>query len=459
MMNQNAPSHERGQPGSGKRGATDTRDARLAGWWLALARIVAMAVIAVTVGLGVYALALWPRLATPCEDALNSCLLAPEQVAPLSRLGITPIGLTLAIVAMYCVVIGLANGVAALLLWRRSDDAMALLVAVTLVLLPAFFTPMYQALSGEWRVAGEVLNRLGGISFLLLLGLFPSGRFAPRWVWLPLLALGVIGSGNGALPVAVVLPLVLGSVLGIIGGQIYRYRSVSTLVQRQQTKWAVAGLILAVLVNQLFWQPEGWLPVLQRKDSLYTLLLYPDFALIIGIISVTFGVAILRYRLYDIDVIIRRTLIYGVLTAILVGLYLGIVIGAQIMTQRLTGKPGQQPVVIVATTLLIAGLFAPLRRRVQAVIDRAFFRNRYDTAITLASFGSKLRMETNLAVLCEQLIEVVEQTMQPERIQLWLRDTNDSLRDDVHRQGLNQQAAAATEGASPEKSSPAPRPP
>ncbi|HEX8997135.1 MAG TPA: hypothetical protein VF812_13990 [Ktedonobacterales bacterium] len=396
-------------------------DVRLSGWRLAAARTVVLAISAVTMGLGVYALALWPRLATLCEKPSTACLLAPEQVAPLGRLGITPVGLTLAIVAMYCAVIALTNGVAALLFWRRSDDAMALLVVVTLVLLPAFFSPMYDALTGMWRTAAGVISPLGGISFLLLLGLFPSGRFAPRWVCIPLLALGLFAAVNVGLPSAVALPLVLGTVLSLIGAQVYRYRSLSSPAQRQQTKLVVVGLILAMLVNQLFWQADGLIPALQRKDSLYSLLLYPDFALIIGIIAITFGVAILRYRLYDIDVIIRRTLIYGVLTAILAALYFGVVIGAQAVTRRLTGTQGQPQVVIVATTLLIAALFTPLRRRIQAVIDRALYRSKYNTATTLTAFGVRMQTETELSVLCEQLVALVERTMQPEHIQLWLR--------------------------------------
>lgn len=206
-MNENAPLHEDSGLGSARCAVTDTR---LSGWRLLAARAVVMTVSAVTISLGVYALILWPRLAIPCEDALNSCLLTPEQVAPLSRLGITPVGLTFAIVVLNCIAITLANGVAAMLLWRRSDDAMALLVAVTLVLLPAFFTPMYIPLSGTWHTAATLVNRLGGISFLLLLGLFPSGRFVPRWVWLPLLTLGVIGSGSVRVLDIVVLPIVLG---------------------------------------------------------------------------------------------------------------------------------------------------------------------------------------------------------------------------------------------------------
>lgn len=395
---------------------------RVSRWWLALARIVVLAVIVVTVGLGVYALALWPGFTAPCEDALNSCLMTPEQVAPLSRLGMTPAGLTFAVVLLNCVVIGLINSVAGLLLWRRSNDAMALLVAMTLVLLPAFFTPMYMPLTGAWHALAELINRLGGISFVLLLGLFPSGRFAPWWVVLPLLALLLFGSGLGqGAPTALVLPIALAAMLTIIGAQVYRYRLVSTPVQRQQTKWVVGGLILALLVNQIFWQPEGWVPALQRKDSLFPLLLYPDFALIIAILAVTFGIAILRYRLYDIDIIIRRTLIYGVVTAILAALYFGIVVSAQLVTQRLTGQATQPPAVIVATTLLIAALFMPVRGRIQMLVDRAFYRRKYNAAATLKTFGASMRMRTDLDALSKQLLDVVDQTMQPEHVHLWLR--------------------------------------
>lgn len=407
------------------RAAIETRDSHMPELWLTLARVVVLAVITVTVGFGVYALTLWPRFTAPCADALNSCLMTPEQVAPLSRLGVTPAGLTFAVVLLNCVVIGLINSVAGLLLWRRFNDVMALLVAMTLVLLPAFFTPMYMPLTGVWHSTAEMINRLAGLCFLLLLGLFPSGRFTPWWVVGPLLALATIGSGIGqGMPTVIVLPIALGSLLSIIGAQIYRYRFVSTPIQRRQTKWVVGGLILSVVVNQLFWQPEGWIPALQRKDSLYPLLLYPDFALIIAILGVTFGVAILRYRLYDIDVIIRRTLIYGVVTAILAAVYFGIVVSAQLVTERLTGQATQPPAVIVATTLLIAALFLPIRRRIQTVVDRAFYRRKYNAAATLKTFGASLRMKTDLDALCEQLIDVVDQTMQPEHVHLWLRDTN-----------------------------------
>lgn len=397
-------------------------ETRLSGWRLLLARVVALSVIGVTVALGIVALVNWRRLATPCEDALNACLMTPEQVAPLARLGITPTGLALGVVLLCCAAIALTNAVAALLLWRRSDDAMALLVAVTLALLPAFFTPMYQALTGVARAASGVLDGLGGISFLLLVMLFPSGRFVPRWIWAPVVAtVTFIFTVGGRLPNTIVLPSILMWTLSLICSQIYRYRRVSSPVQRQQTKWAVTGIALAIVVNQLFWQPAGWIPTLDRKDSLYTLLLYPDFALLISILAVCFGVAIVRYRLYDIDIIIRRALIYGTLTAMLAGVYAVVVIVAQTVGQRLTGQAAPPPWLIVMTTLLVAALFNPLRQRTQRLIDRRFYRSKYDATRTIEAFAATLRSELDLEELSARLVEVVQTTVQPTQTTLWVR--------------------------------------
>lgn len=129
----------------------------------------------------------------------------------------------------------------------------------------------------------------------------------------------------------------------------------------------------------------------------------------------------LRSQLWNIDVIIRRTLIYGTLTAILAAVYVSVVIGAQSLVQALTGQRGQRPVVIVASTLLIATLFDPLRRHLQAFIDRRFYRRTYNAARTLAAFGATLRTETDLAQLSEHLVTVARETIQPAHVSLWLR--------------------------------------
>jgi hypothetical protein len=134
------------------------------------------------------------------------------------------------------------------------------------------------------------------------------------------------------------------------------------------------------------------------------------------------GIAILRSHLWDIDVIIRRTLIYGSLTAVLAALYFAVVIGAQLVTQAFTGRQvGQQPVVIVLSTLLIAALFTPLRARLQRWIDQRFYRSRYDAAKTVAAFSQALRSEVDLAQLNEHLLAVIDETMRPVHASLWLR--------------------------------------
>lgn len=399
---------------------------RLRGRRLVAARAVVFPLIACTLGLGVYALVYAPRLAIPCSDTITRCILEPQQVAPLGRLGITPAELMVGVVALSCLAIALSNGVAALLLWRRSDDVMALLVALTLVLMPATFTPIFRTLPGVWFTVGALVSTLGFSSLILLLGLFPSGRMVPRWLWLPVLVLAVdpfipILLPTTTIPNAIFLPFLLGSFLCLIGSQIYRYRSVATTVQRHQTKWAVTGLVLVLVVNQVFWQPVAWSPALQRPDALFTLLEYPDYFVIICILAGFFGVAVLRFRLYDIDVIIRRTLIYGTLSATLASIYAAAVVAAQVVGQRLTGHTAPPVWLIVITTLLIAGLFNPLRLRLQVLIDRRFYRSKYDAAHTIEAFAANLRSELNLDELSTQLVDVVHSTMQPAHVTLWLR--------------------------------------
>jgi hypothetical protein len=138
-------------------------------------------------------------------------------------------------------------------------------------------------------------------------------------------------------------------------------------------------------------------------------------------IPVAIGVAILKYHLYDIDLVINRTLVYGVLTAVLALIYFGGVTATQAISRSLTGQEEQPQLVIVTSTLVIAALFNPLRRRIQAFIDRRFYRRKYDAAKTLEAFSAKLRDETDLDALTGELIGVVGETMQPAHVSLWLR--------------------------------------
>jgi hypothetical protein len=138
-------------------------------------------------------------------------------------------------------------------------------------------------------------------------------------------------------------------------------------------------------------------------------------------LPVAAAIAILRYRLYDIDRLINRTLVYGLLTAVLVGVYFGGVTATQTLFQTLTGQEQLPQLAVVVSTLVIAALFNPLRRGIQSLIDRSFYRRKYDAAKTLQEFSMKLRDETDLEALSDDLVGAVRETMQPAHVSLWLR--------------------------------------
>src|SRR5215208_3925008 len=272
-------------------------------------------------------------------------------------------------------------------------------------------------------------------SFLLLL--FPDGRLpSPRWrpvAWCA--ALGVISfvAGNalepGPLgdfpritnPYGVDSPILdaIASAGYILAAASMVASAVSLIVrmrragraQRQQIKWLAYGgavVVGAVFVSGVIsiWSGDAAIAVISLG-----LLGVPIFT----------GVAIARYRLYEIDIVINRTLVYGALTAALVGVYFGGVATAQAIFRTLTGQEQQPQLAIVVSTLVIAALFNPLRKRIQAFIDRRFYRKKYDAAKTLEAFSFRLREETDLQALNGELTRVVRETMQPSHVSLWLR--------------------------------------
>ena len=179
-------------------------------------------------------------------------------------------------------------------------------------------------------------------------------------------------------------------------------------VQRQQIKWLLLATVLSALM------------VFFEEITGIELDTEVPFAISIALFPLAIAVAIFRYRLYDIDVIINRALVYGALSASLVLIYVGCVVGLQYAFRTLAGEDSQ--LVIVASTLVIAALFNPLRRRFQSFIDRRFYRHKYDARKTLESFGARLRQETDLDTLGGDLVSVVRETMQPEHVALWLRE-------------------------------------
>lgn len=153
-------------------------------------------------------------------------------------------------------------------------------------------------------------------------------------------------------------------------------------------------------------------------------------------VPVVVGIAVLKYRLYDVDLVINRTLVYVTLTVLLAAVYFGGVASLQFLFRALTGQQEQSQLVVVVSTLAIAALFSPLRRRVQALIDRSFYRRKYDARMTLEAFSARLRDEPDVNRLGEGLVAVARETVQPERASLWLRPTAGTGREKVPDGGL-----------------------
>jgi hypothetical protein len=183
--------------------------------------------------------------------------------------------------------------------------------------------------------------------------------------------------------------------------------------ERQQLKWVVYSVAL------LAFAVPSTILVIIILQSLEDVRVF--FAVLFPLIPISVGIAILKYRLYDIDFIINRTLVYGTLTALLAFVYFGGVTATEAVFRALTGQEQQPQLAIVVSTLVIAALFNPLRRRIQGFIDRSFYRSRYDARKTLEAFSTKLRDETDLNALSDDLVEVVRETMQPAHVSLWLR--------------------------------------
>jgi hypothetical protein len=207
--------------------------------------------------------------------------------------------------------------------------------------------------------------------------------------------------------------VILAMLLASGGSLVMRLRR-SVGEERQQLKWVVysVALLAFVVPSTIF-----VIIILQSLEDARVF-----FAVLFPLIPISVGIAILKYRLYDIDLIINRTLVYGSLTVLLVSVYVASVVVLQGLLRALSGQESQ--LAIVASTLLIAALFSPLRRRIQSSIDRRFYRRKYDAAKTLEAFSAKLRDETDLDALSEDLVGAVRETMQPAHVSLWLRPDN-----------------------------------
>ena len=299
------------------------------------------------------------------------------------------------------------------------------------------------AVVGAWT-QGWFWYPLLSLAMVYLPLLFPDGRLPSRR-WLPVAVLAGIGTLGMVIPgmltdtlrgtivgykidnpigieglafvedlsIFGLLSALIGvSIVGAVGSVVVRFRR-SRGIERQQMKWFVYAVALLLLYFvSLLSSDFDFLPEIVSGVVL---------GLALVALPTAIGTAILKHHLYDIDVVINRTLVYGILTTMLVAVYLGGVATTQAIFRALTGQEQQPQLAIVVSTLVIAALFNPLRRRIQAFIDRRFYRGKYDARITLEAYSAKLRDETDLDALNAELVGVIRETMQPSHVSLWLR--------------------------------------
>ena len=282
-------------------------------------------------------------------------------------------------------------------------------IILMISLLPLYF-PNGRLVSQGWRWASRIVVVFGVLATAL--AMVRPGDDEAKGIPNPL---GIEGLTDGARALSAVFGIVMPAGWLLLGAA-----AISSLIvrftrsrgeERQQLVWFVYAVVLVLLVNtvaQLF--STELLPTALREFL---------FVFTLEGLWVAIGIAILRYRLYDIDFLINRTLVYSTLTAILAALYFGVIVVLQRFFVLLTGE--RSTIAVVASTLAIAALFNPLRRLIQSFIDRRFFRRKYDAKNTLEMFSAKLRDETDLQTLSNEVVGVVTDTMQPAHVSLWLR--------------------------------------
>ena len=391
--------------------------------WLTLAQLAWFGLFALTIVVFIAALPVYrDRLYTICTDP-DICM--NEQLTPVKQTALQAAGISWPAYVNFRMawIIGgmiLWSGLGLFIAIRRPENPAALLVAMMLVLFYATNPSSVLASAGtSWSQAASIVNYLTFISIIIVWYVFPNGRFVPRWTIVPfflfpaLLIAGILDrvpEGAGTI-------ILVGLVGSMIGAQIYRYLKISGLEERRQTRWVVYGLMITFVGTFVLSSFETSATLTGGSLALLRDGLLDVFTLLLPL---TLAISVLRYRLYNIDVIIRKTLIYTTLTVLLALVYFGGVVILQEILAPLTGQ-GNSPLVIVLTTLGVAALFTPLRRRVQEAIDRRFFRRKYQAEQVLADFARTARDEPNLEALTGELERVVRETMQPERIDLWIR--------------------------------------
>ena len=356
----------------------------------------------------------------------TGCSLTPENVRALEHLGLSITFYANLYMGIQLLYILICVGIALLIVFKKPGQWVPLGLSCFLIWFSAYEGANYPALLATYPVLNvpvQLLLGLGGgiVGFYAFLT-FPNGKFGSRWVlWYYL-----INVFEGVLAIFITSPVfvVINNVFGllsffiILGVLIYRSRRFLNARERAATKWIIVSLsvfiptlLLAFLV----------VPAVVPADSFALLIVNLGGFFGCGINIAGILMAVMYANAFDIDVFVRRTLVYTLLTAILAVLYVGMILGSQFVFASFSSQTAQSPLILVASTLVIAALFQPLRHRIQRIIDRRFYRSRYDAHKIVAAFSATLRQEVDLDTLHKQLIAVAQETMQPAHISLWLR--------------------------------------
>ncbi|OQY91666.1 MAG: hypothetical protein B6D41_09165 [Chloroflexi bacterium UTCFX4] len=328
-----------------------------------------------------------------------------------------------------------------LIFWLRPMERMAFFASIFFIAFAAanayISAPEYLQIfkTGPmlYQIAFNVSNLFAWPLLIAFCAVFPTGHFVPRWTrYLALFGFTVTLAWSSfpqqfANPQGAMVVTLLGALLIVFGGsflaQILRYRNYSTAAQQQQTKWLLYGLALivlgAVLVPTLSFLILPASGFTDARTTVLSDLIANLLTAIYAILPLSVGVAILRYRLWDIDIIIRKTVTYTIVVALLGVLFFGSVILLQQIFANVTGQRSEW--ITIISTLAIAALFVPLRKRIQDVIDKRFYRKKYDAQQVLQKFAETVRDETDLDKLTAELVNVVQETMQPKSVSVWLK--------------------------------------
>ena len=386
---------------------------RLHGNWLILARAVWIAITALTVLLFAITIPLtFVQLQTVCQSA--GCL-TPVLVRDLHVLGLTPIFFALYILALQLIFTLTSMVIGIVIFWRKFDDGMALFVSLSLVTFGvATFSGTLDYSAGGflvWQLLVLFLLFFGNISPIIFFYIFPDGRFVPRWTRVVAVVIIVVGLCRFFFtntpfyqwfsPYGFAL-FILSLAIGVFA-QIYRYFRVSGAVQRQQTKWVVFGITIAAVGSQL---SQLVLPLLPLPPITLALVANTIYYLSLLFLPLTFGIAILRYRLWEINILINRTLVYALLTLCVVCLYILIVGSLGVVFQT----RGNLLISLIATGL-VAVLFQPLRARLQRSVNRLIYGDRDDPYAVLSRLGQRIEVTLAPEAVLPTIVETVAQAL------------------------------------------------